>query len=202
MKKKIGWFFIFLVCLTVVCARMIHLDHTTKIAKWQKDEIVMDRHTLSDYLVSIFGEKAKPIVLQTIFNIGAPIGGGCDYYSMNYDEKQKLVDPFTLCPSRLRDINAPMYVKMNSLRNAAVDKACRNLTADEEIVAHALKISQLKMNDPLSLENIEKLHFTFHKSPLEEEHDALYSQWVSAHPNSSWPELAYAICTSPSWQIL
>jgi hypothetical protein len=203
MNKKLIWLIIFIVCLGSVYTRITYLYHTPKTVGLKKDVIVMDRHTLSHSLVSIFGEKAKPVVLQSIFDLGAPVGGGCDYYSMNYDDKRKLVDPFTRCPSMQRDINTPVFMPMNALRTAAVDKACRRLTADDEMMTHALKMSQLDVTKAVTIENIEKLHFTFHKSPMEESQANVYKRWISqADPNPSWRLVVYSMCVSPSWQTL
>jgi hypothetical protein len=194
---------LFIVSISAVAVRTSYLYHVPKAQGLKKDTQAMDRYSLSDTLIYIFGPESRDIVRENIFDIGAPIGGSCDFYKMNYDEEQKIVDPFTRCSAMIKDINSPMFVKINPLRTAAVGKACRILTLRSDLLEHALEVSEIPKGQPVALAEVEKLYFTFHKAPMGESDAEVYRDAIDkAKTPLTWIKVAYAMCISPSWQIL
>lgn len=187
------------ILLTAVL-RASYVYHTPKHLSQSKEVLYMDRYTLSDSLVYIFGPQAQSIVVENLFDMGAPIGGSCDFYKMAYDENQKVINPFTRCPAGIRDVNAPMFVKPNAIRIAALNKTCRLLSENENTLEHALNLVHVDKSAAIDLGSVAELYFAFYKMPMEDEAKKAWEPVVKSHP--TWALVAYKMCVSPDWQIL
>jgi hypothetical protein len=166
----------------------------------ERDDHLMDRLSLSDALLYIFGPDARKQVLEGIFRIGAPIGGGCDFYKMTYDEDQKMTDEFNRCPAGVKDVNAPLFVKSNPLRDAAMKKTCQILADKNSTREHALRLANVDSNASVSYEDFSRLFFLFHKRNMTRTDDMRFSIAKSAQTN--WAKALFEICVSKEWQRL
>lgn len=202
MKTNIFLITIFVLGLVAAGLRASYNYHTPRKKPVIHETQLMDRHLLSDELINIFGDGARMIVLHNLFELGAPLGGGCDFYRMTYTKDQKLRDPFSRCPARIKDINAPMFVKTNPLREAAIRKTCQLLTGNPDLMNFALGKLKIDAKAAINLDSMEALYFAFHKAPLESAERASFEKVLASGVALNWSDLAYGICISPSWQTL
>lgn len=200
MMKNGLFIFIFFVLLLLTGIRLFYFKDQSTQTSYKKSNRSIDRHLMSDTLIYIFGPDSRQIVLESIFEIGSPFGGNCDFYNMTYNEHQKVEDPFTRCPAGIKDINSPVFVPTNPIREAAVERACHLLTQNSKTISHALKIANISDNSKVDLKSYENIYFLFHKENLMTLDKLSFVLNGGLHLH--WKELIKSICVSAKWQAI